>query len=473
MSNLSNEKPTPPTSPSRGRRFKLFLGVTIFLAFLCTIIVLIKKSHAQSEWEHYQQELATAGEHLDWDYFIPPEIKAEENFYAAPFMKDMFQRQGGGRSATNQWILPENDRRWESLNEKETFIKSPNGVTYPISVVFQWEKDHQQLLQIFFEACQRPKSRVLTDFKNPISRDMPNFVTMRSTAQAMSTLAKAHLAAGHPEEAMRYLAGIHRLRQTLASGQTLVESMINVALGGVYIEVVRDGFEQKSWSDEQLRTLQKKLLELNCVPGLPNSLRAEVAGMIRTIDTMPASAIFNWSSYGKGTKWAQFERSITSMWQSLIFSSAREKNLLSYTRLMMGNLDSMDAKADRIYPKKCAAFMIRINSLDFSARENLLASIAIPNFTKATETTAKNQTLLNEAALVCALELFRRAQGHYPETLQELSPGYIAVLPHDIITGEPLRYQRTSPDAFKLYAVGWDGIDDGGIPTDWAWTTGK
>ena len=42
----------------------------------------------------------------------------------------------------------------------------------------------------------------------------------------------------------------------------------------------------------------------------------------------------------------------------------------------------------------------------------------------------------------------------------------------DLITGEPLHYHRTGPDTFKLYAVGWDGIDDGGtIPTDWVWTT--
>lgn len=46
------------------------------------------------------------------------------------------------------------------------------------------------------------------------------------------------------------------------------------------------------------------------------------------------------------------------------------------------------------------------------------------------------------------------ARGSYPETL--------AALPHDLITGQPLKYRRTDDVRFLLYSVGWNEADDGG-----------
>ena len=35
-------------------------------------------------------------------------------------------------------------------------------------------------------------------------------------------------------------------------------------------------------------------------------------------------------------------------------------------------------------------------------------------------------------------------------------------VPHDIITGQALRYQRTADGQFLLYSVGWSEVDEGG-----------
>ena len=62
----------------------------------------------------------------------------------------------------------------------------------------------------------------------------------------------------------------------------------------------------------------------------------------------------------------------------------------------------------------------------------------------------------------CALERHRLAHGEYPETLNALVPQYFDKLPHDAITGEPLKYRRSGDGGFILYSVGWNGTDDGG-----------
>jgi hypothetical protein len=76
--------------------------------------------------------------------------------------------------------------------------------------------------------------------------------------------------------------------------------------------------------------------------------------------------------------------------------------------------------------------------------------------------TANAQTAADLAAVACALERWRLAQGRFPETLDSLVPGFMAQLPHDIINGRPLKYHRTKEGRFVLYSVGWNETDEGG-----------
>ena len=72
------------------------------------------------------------------------------------------------------------------------------------------------------------------------------------------------------------------------------------------------------------------------------------------------------------------------------------------------------------------------------------------------------QTAADQAALACALERYRLANGQFPENLTALVPQFVSQLPNDIITGEPLKYRRTDGGQFVLYSVGWNEKDDGG-----------
>jgi hypothetical protein len=60
-----------------------------------------------------------------------------------------------------------------------------------------------------------------------------------------------------------------------------------------------------------------------------------------------------------------------------------------------------------------------------------------------------------------ALTAYNAARGNYPKELKELVPDYIAQVPPDPFTEQPLHYERR-PDGFLLYSVGPNGKDDGG-----------
>ena len=109
------------------------------------------------------------------------------------------------------------------------------------------------------------------------------------------------------------------------------------------------------------------------------------------------------------------------------------------------------------------------------------AAIGVPQFSKALQTTAYIQTSANQMQIACALERYRLALGEYPETLDALMPRFIEKLPHDIIGGKPLHYQRAAAGQFILYSVGWNETADGGVTVlkddgspdwekgDWVW----
>lgn len=71
-----------------------------------------------------------------------------------------------------------------------------------------------------------------------------------------------------------------------------------------------------------------------------------------------------------------------------------------------------------------------------------------------------------------AIERFRAEHGRYPNSLSELIPDRLAELPVDPFSGATLRYKlidaSTDPHrrGYLLYAVGVDGVDDGGKQSD-------
>ena len=112
---------------------------------------------------------------------------------------------------------------------------------------------------------------------------------------------------------------------------------------------------------------------------------------------------------------------------------------------------------------------------------NFIAAVCIPNFAKATEQMARNQTWVDQALIACALERYRLANEKYPTDLVALVPQFLEKIPHDIITGKPMSYTRTDEQNFKLWSIGWNEVDDGGITAhtsdgkedrdfgDWTW----
>ncbi|HUL51191.1 MAG TPA: hypothetical protein VLU94_01270, partial [Candidatus Nitrosotalea sp.] len=130
-------------------------------------------------------------------------------------------------------------------------------------------------------------------------------------------------------------------------------------------------------------------------------------------------------------------------------------------------MTGFDPQKRRIDPAVCASNQQRLEE-SFSSLHGLIsnhavfARLLIPALTRVTQRFALGQCNVDQAVIACALERYRLVEGHYPDALDSLVPRFMASLPRDVITGDPLKYRRTGDEQFLLYSVGWNGKDDGG-----------
>ena len=125
----------------------------------------------------------------------------------------------------------------------------------------------------------------------------------------------------------------------------------------------------------------------------------------------------------------------------------------------------MDRDSKRVFPRQIAANDAKIGTV---AKDNgflqwgtpahgtwyavvhheIAASSLLPLLNHVPLKAAAAQTAADQAAIACALERYRLANGRFPENLQALVPTFAAHLPNDVITGESYKYRRTADSRF-------------------------
>ena len=459
--------------------------VLVALAVLATLIAIIYAEEdwrGKRAWEKCKLELEAKGMVLDWDKFIPPPVPDYQNFFKAPKMAEWFVK--NRQSITNQLT--------EQLRNPDTTATITNETAAAKYLAWseQFEPDFDQIR----EALKRSYARMDGNYSQPFEIPIPNFVAARALVQVLAQRTKCYLLLGQPGKALREVTLLNDSRHFLErtpTGQpmTLVDAMINVAIAGLYANTIADGLKKHTWQEPQLAALQEQLKKINLSPTVADAFKMELVGSTRTFETHPAyklGGLFKLVDLISGGASSSNKTRAGAFWWLLknpmyLFLNLAPRgwwyqNLVSCAVIESKSLDGFDLEHDTISPRIFDEATHNLNQfLDHKSPFKLLAAIAIPNTAKAAQTLARNQTLVNEAQIACALERYHLAHSEYPETLDALVPQFIEKLPHDIIGGQPLHYRREASGKFLLYSVGWNETDDGGVAGDktdqgdWVW----
>ena len=431
-------------------------------------------------WEKCKRELEAKGEVLDWNAYIPPPVPDDQNIFKATKMQEWFV----GRVRTDLM------ERLSNTNTTATIATESAARNY-----LAWSDQFEPDFDLIRTALKRPYARMDGDYSKPYEQPIPNFVAVRTVARTLTQRAKCYLLLGQSDKALQELTLMHdmcRLLEAAPTGKpmTLVAAMINVAVTGLYVDTIAGGLQSHAWQGPQLAALQKQLAEINLTPFVLQALQEEPAAVCRDIEIMPLPKIFGMTGR---MKWK--DKLGWWLWpRGWIY-----QNMVNVAMLELKPLDGFDLARDTIAPRKFDEASREFNKFfRHMSPYKRLAAIVIPNFSKAKQTAAHNQTMVNEAQIACALERYRLAAGQYPATLETLSPQFIEKIPHDLIGGQPLIYRRTDDPTsqgsgaaggkFLLYSVGWNEKDDGGVVEmskseyfldediangDWVWQTGR
>jgi len=332
------------------------------------------------------------------------------------------------------------------------------------------------------QALTRPYSRMDGDYEHLFAIPIPTFVLVRTVAQTLTQRAQCHLLLGQPEAAWRDLSLVRDLCRVLgpkpeAKPVTLVSAMIEVAVTGLYLQGVKDGLRLQAWSEPQLTAIQQQLAQIKLLPIMSAALDSEMVAVCSIFERSSPDEIAKIFSLGKPqATFVDRLRDPYYMFYKLAPRGWIEQNIASLALRNQEVMETLDVTNHRVMAARIDAFALREGNREKrSSPYTWMAAVAIPNFAKAMQVVARNETRAHQALVACALERDRLATGRFPESLDKLVPQYVDKLPTDLFSGKSLCYRPTTEGSYVLYSIGWNESDDGGIPGkenqegDWVW----
>ncbi len=499
--------PEPKRSPwARLLRFlRVLLGSVVALATLIALFYLEEGWRGQHAWNAYAKQMTARGEVFDFKAVMPPPVPDDQNFAMTPFLAPLFDflpgtqtwRDTNATQRTMQFgnklfALPDQIGDWRkgqrtdwpaceaalvAWHEKErsgqvqpTDAKPPlvTNLVETAGAVVAGLNEYEPVLAELRAASRRPHARFGIRYEEEDGAGilLPHLAIIKKYGRILSVRASAELVLGQPEPALADVDLALDLTDTMHSEPFLISHLVRCAMIQLAMQPVWEGLADHKWTEPQLQALQQRLEKFDFLADSATAMRGERAcgnSVIAYVRQHPAKLDMVGFSEGDNSTYSLGEAAGVLMPRGWLY---REQ--VNYNRLFSEVLQpGVDYTARRLSPKlmqQHEEMLVESIGTGWSRliHHRLMAAMLLPALTKAQVKFAGTQTVLDEAVLACALERFRLVNGRYPEALVELAPRFVAKLPHDLITGELLKYRPTDNGRFILYSVGWNETDDGG-----------
>lgn len=432
------------------------LGIFLALAGLVLVVGLwLLGYHLSGRWafHRWKAERVAMGDRLEWKELVPPVLDPRQNFAEAPLIRGAILGKG-----------PE-DGRFKTLTLKEEAFKAlgnwQEGRRDDLAAVRR-AYDSQDLQTVFKplepifkeldQASRRPGCRMPIAYEDG---EIPALLGFRAAVRTLRVRGLAHLHGGHPDLALEDLQTSLRIADRLKAEPTLISALLRAAILNISLQVAWEGLEDRLWTLAQLEVLQAELATIDLLATSKAGWQGERQGFIQS---MTAAAEH------RPIPKALADVNLGRIPPGALGRGWMYRNLLVWCQFMSSVVDAQDPGAHRVYPARQLDPETYVRQMRFR-KDLVLAQIAVPALAGQVVRFARTQALVDEGMVVCALERYRLEKGQYPERLEQLVPAQVQALPHDLVTGGPLVYSRTG-ERFKLYQVGWDGVDHDGT-TGW------
>lgn len=445
------------------------LGV---LVALLALFHLVENWRGKRAWEAWKARREALGDRFDVEGLLPPPVPDAENFATAPWtawrinpvgqLPPLGPRFGDDPTYSGAW---QEGRRADLKGWERKLGKKLDEVLAP----------QEPMLKELEEAAARPHSRLAKDVKDG---DRLTLLGFRHDFRVLRTRAQLSLWQGKPEAALKDILTGFRVIQHMQGEPYMLSHFIRNDLAKILLQPVWEGLQDHRWNEAQIVQLQEALGQVNL---LETQQRRWM--LHRYMMREPFEEISGKPFLFPTSKPSKLQRLAGLGLTLLIPKGWGYQNVL--------RMDQVIARqgVDVVDPKHRVLHVLTPSETEAPWRGpyTLMARLFDPRSCRDQNLrTARMQAALDQAFLACALERHRLATKDYPDRLEALLPAYLPTLPHDVVEGRPLVYRRLNRDTYRLYAIGGNGKDEGGlIPQvdgygrqdpgkgDWVWSQGR
>jgi hypothetical protein len=510
-----------------------FKKVLFGLACLITLIALfyaVENFRGKRAWEKYKLAGEAQGETFDFASIVPPPVPDDQNFAMQPIWVEeisgimgmekartwygdkvaalghtnpvrslelsieLYGRQREQTNRTGNWQIAEKtdltiwQTYYRNLATITNFFPVGTEPQNPAADVLLALSRHDAAIERLRAASKLPHARFPVSYNedNPAAILLPHLACLKGCTTALKLRAIAELQANQSEQALEDIKLISRLHEAIRAEPILISHLVCIAMLNIQLQPIWEGLADHKWNEAQLIALDAELEKVDFLAAYHFAMRGERAFSCAIVDYLRRNrrefANMGWSFDDLNAPPPSHAQTLAAY---AIPSGWFEQNKISICQIQAGFFSPIINPQTRTYaaPNVTDADGIYSKRLTSSHPYNWFARWLLPALQSAAKKFVQGQAATDFARIAIALERHRLAHGHFPETLDVLAPKFLAKIPHDIITGKPLKYRRTDDGNFILYSVGWNETDDGGMPAltksgsadpkngDWVWTS--
>lgn len=485
------------------------------LACLVTLVALFyaeENWRGKRAWDNCRHEWEAKCEKFDFKDFIPPPVLDEQNFALTPIVASCYNhildRSGHRIKPANTNI---EDRltldiyrqvdRWSDhtptngnwmkgtitdLRGWQDYYRRPSGTNtsgmatneFPVATQPQTPaadvllalSKYDAAIEELRQVSRLPASRfpVNYDDENPAAILLPHLAALKRCSQVLQLRSQAELQNGRPETALADVKLSLYLINSIHTEPFLISHLVRIAMLQIALQPIYEGWAGHLWSDEQLVALDAELAKLDFLADYKFTMRGELGimdGIFDFIRKNPEQLVRLFVMMNDGNPADESVPLVPRIICHAIPNGWLYQNQLNYARSMVNYNIPLADSTNRIFSVNlCRQGEVNLNATRTPwAIFNYMKSMLLPALGAGAKKFAVAQASVDLARTALALERYRLAHGEFPESLDALAPQFIAAVPHDVISGQPLKYRRTSDGQFVLYSVGWNETDDGGV----------
>lgn len=456
------------------------IGLTA-LAVLIALFYVEENWRGAREWQRVKAELEAQGESFDPATYIPAKIPDEDNFCATPLLANLCKTKFDHQKQATTWDNEEATTIISSLNEYDKnaakeklppvycrktdnwtlgkgtdfdawgnyylsnreFAQAHPDARGAAAVVLHFSTHSDQWKELG-KAAQLKYARFSISYENP--RPYEVFVPASSCIEltkALSLKIGSEIAVKNIAQATLDIQILIKLSRAMSTEPDLLSQAVNMSIMNLAYQPLWEGLRAHSFHQEALNSLYSQFEGINLLSDFRLGIQGEAHVFFvrsmnylqknpqRSLALLPTWAPRGWYDANK----AFFVRCMNDF-GSAIQPSDHYVNV----KKILEKEDFLKQRRFTISPATSAAKLVMPALKNLSLR------------------TSQSQVQLDHAKIAILLEGYYLKNKKYPATLDQLGKE----LPHDVINGEPYRYQLTPDGRYKLWSVGWNEKDDGG-----------